>query len=120
MDQERQQRRTDRDTRRAFADHAQDGIDQRRQQSGIGHDPEEQDREDEHAGDRRDLGKAIDDVTGDAGRYAGCDRARDRDQDQRRQRRYPVGQDDGEQRQDGRCGDKSQYDPLPYLFGVYA
>ena len=64
MDQQGEKERAGNDAGWAFANRAQDGMNQRRHHSRIGEDAEEEDGEDEHGDDRGDALNAADDEAG--------------------------------------------------------
>ena len=100
VDQQGQQRRPGDDPRRPAAGGAEDAVDDRVEQAGVGHDAEVEDREDEHARHRGDLADPADDEGPGLRPEAAQERGGRRDRDQRDQRRHPTGEDGRQQRQD--------------------
>ncbi len=86
MDQQRQQGRARHDTAGAAADRAQDAADDRIEHAGIGDNSEKQNRKDEHARHRRDVGDTGNDEFRSGKSEAANQRGSNRDGDQGHQR----------------------------------
>ena len=97
MDEQREQGRAHHDARRLRAHGLQDPVDDRVEHARVGHDAEEQDREDEHADDRREALDAGDDELARVPAEPADQRRSDGNEDERHQRRHPFRHDDGEQ-----------------------
>ena len=93
------------------ADGAQDAIDDRIEQPGVGHDAEVEDGEHEHRRDRRRLLQAADDELRGLEAEPADERRRRRHDDQRHERRHPPAHDDRQQNEDRRETEERQHQP---------
>jgi hypothetical protein len=115
MHQHRQERRSDYHSSGTGADAAQDAIDHRIEQTGVGHHTEVEDREDEHRRHRRGLLQAGQDERPDLPAHPGQNGGDRRHGDQRDERRHAPAHDRGQQEPDGREAKDGQHASAPPL-----
>lgn len=101
MDQQREQRGANHDTRRPRADRTQNSVDDRIERARVGDGAEVQNREHEHADDRRKTLEPVDHELAGLKAEAADERRRNRHDDERHQRRHAFRQNRAEQHDDG-------------------
>ena len=102
MDQQGEQRRAHDDPGRPGADGRQDAVDDRVEHARVAHDPEEEDREYEHADDGGEALEASQDELACVESEPADQSRGNRDDDQRDERRHALRHDDHKQ-QHNRC-----------------
>ena len=114
MDEQREQGRAHDDARRPRSHGLQNSVDDRIEHAGVGHDAEEQDREDEHPDNRREALNAGHDELARVPAEPADERRGDGNEDERHQRRHPFRHDDGQQKGDGDEAQNRQHSSVPF------